>query len=265
MIGDTFSEKKFLITGGVSGIGLATATALHRRGAKLALWDVNAPLLEAAGKALKAFPAWVDVTRHEVAPAMQQVTEELGGLDGVIHCAGILSTGRFEDIDRERHQRIIEVNLGGTLAVAHAALPFLRQSGGSLVLLASVSAFYGPPEYASYAAAKAGVLNFAQSLRIELAGSGVYVGVVTPNLVETPMLTDEVRQGARLMQSKSPLLEISRPDLIAGAILRGIARQQFMIYPTWRTRAIFMLSRYAAWSTHRLMDRTWRNAGGGVK
>ncbi|MDX1992623.1 MAG: SDR family oxidoreductase [bacterium] len=262
---DRFAGKKYLVTGGASGIGLATAQALFKRGAQLALWDVNAPALEEAAGELVAFPAWVDVTRHEVEPAMRQVREEMGGLDGVIHCAGILHTGLFEQIDRERHQRMVEVNLGGTLAVAHAALPFLRESKGSLVMMGSVSGFYGPPEYASYAATKAGVLNFAQAIRIEVESAGVHVGVVTPNLVDTPMLSKEVRENAHLMSSKSPLMETSSADLIAKAILRGLRRRDFMIYPTWRVRVVHWLTRYAAWSAHALMRRTWRNAGGGVQ
>ena len=262
---DFFAGKRFLITGGASGIGLATARLLRKRGARLALWDMNAPALEEAAHSLNAFAAWIDITRHEVQPAMEQVEHELGTIDGVIHCAGILSTGLFESIKNEEHQRTVEVNLGGTLAIAHAALPYLRKTNGSLITLASVSAFYGPPEYASYAATKAGVMNFAQALRVELADSGVHIGVVTPNLVDTPMLTEEVRTNAKLMQSQSPFLETSTPQLIAATILQGIERRDFMIYPGWRVKAVYLMSRYAAWSSHWVMNRTWRKAGGGVK
>lgn len=246
-MGDPFAGKKYLVTGGASGIGLATAVALRRRGARLAIWDVHAPPLEAACKSLKAFPAWVDVTRHALAPAMQQVVDELGGLDGVVHCAGLASAGMFGSHPPQQDAPAVEVYLSGTVAVAHAALPFLRQVDGVLVLLAAVPALDGSSGEASYAAAKAGVLHVAQALRVELSGTGVYVGVVTPNRANPSLPDEERHRSTRPTHGEPPPLEASHPELIAGAILRGIAQRRLMIYPTWQARAIHLLSRCKAW------------------
>lgn len=177
----------FIITGAASGIGLATARLLQSRGAKLALWDQHADALAKVAAELHTCGIPVDVTSiQSVQAAIGQSIEYLGGLSGLIHCAGILDAGLFGEKPIDSHRRVVEVNLFGTLNVAHAALPHLRQTSGSLVMLASASAFYGTPEYAAYSAAKAGVLSFAQSLRVEYPD--VHIGVVCPLFVSSPML-----------------------------------------------------------------------------
>jgi short-subunit dehydrogenase len=255
---DTFANRGFLITGAASGIGLATARVLRQRGARLVLWDQNAERLDDIGRELNAHAAPVDITDTiRIQDAMQRAVEHLGTLDGVVHSAGILRAGLFEEIDLQSHCRVIEVNLTGTVAVAYASLPYLKASRGSLVMLASTAAAYGSPEYASYGAAKAGVLNFAQALRVELESAGVHVGVVSPLFVSSPML-DGYNGQTRLLRSGSPLVEIRSPEQIAEVIVRGIERRQFMIWPGWKPRLIFWASRYLSALGHVIMRRAWR-------
>jgi len=257
-----FRDKGFIVTGGASGIGLATARLLKANGAKLVLWDQNAEALTKAADELgaKAFP--LDISRPEnVETAMRESLSPLGGLHGVVHAAGILRAGTFDQIDIHEQRRMIEVNLIGTLNIAHAVLPHLSQSRGSLVMLASSSAFYGPPEYAAYGASKAGILSIAQSLRIELAGSGVHIGVVSPLFVKTPMI-DGYNGNTRLIRSRSPFFDLRPPEFIAPYILNGIARRQFMIFPGWRTRLLYWMSRYGSAIVHPLTMMTYRQGGG---
>jgi short-subunit dehydrogenase len=257
-----FANQGFIVTGAASGIGKATAQLLHQRGAKLVLWDQDAAHLSQAAGELNAQPAQVDVTRpHEVRSAMSQAVEALGTLNGVVHSAGILRAGVFEQVDIEAHRRMIEVNLFGTLNVVYAALPHLRHARGSLTLLASTAAFYGPPEYTSYGAAKAGVLAFAQALRVELNGSGVHIGVVCPLFVTTPMLTG-YNANTRLRRSHSILFDTQSPEQVAPVILDGITRRRFLIYPGWRPRLLFWLSRYLHILMHPTTVMTYRQGGG---
>lgn len=260
---DHFADKRYIVTGAASGIGLATARLLVQRGARVVLWDRDETGLERAAADLRSESMCIDITQEDqIRAAMQHTITILGGLDGVVHSAGILHTSLFHKIPVERHRAIVDTNLTGTLLVAHAALPHVRAARGSLVLLASVAAFHGPPEYASYAASKAGILAFAQALRVELSGQGVHIGVVTPNIVDTPLLTSENRRGARMMNSQSPLLIVNQPHEIAAAIVSGIERRRFLIYTGWRSRLVYWLSRYAAWTGHIIMTQTWRQAGG---
>ncbi len=125
-----FLGKNFLVTGGGSGIGLATARLLKSAGrAGLQFGMSTRQRWQRSQRSLDALTATVDTTNGEqVVSAMQQVATSMGGLDGVVHCAGILKTGLFEQIPLEAHRRIVEVNLIGTLNVVYAALPFLRES-----------------------------------------------------------------------------------------------------------------------------------------
>lgn len=257
-----FSDKNFIVTGAASGIGLATARLLHHQGARLALWDQSAEALEQVATELSACACPVDVSQPaSVRAAMEASLAFLGSLDGVIHAAGILRAGEFEQIEVDAQRRIIEVNLFGTINVAFAALPALRQSRGSLIMLASASAFYGSPEYAAYGATKAGVLSFAQSLRVELAGTGVHVGIVCPLFVSSPMLKG-YNGDTHMIRSRSPFFEIRPPEAIAPVIMAGIVRRQFMIFPGWRTRLLFMMSRYLSPFMYPLTLMTYRQGGG---
>lgn len=258
----TFAEQGFIVTGAASGIGLATARALKAAGVRLVLWDANGDGLAKVAAELEALAVPVDITQAGVVEAaVQKSVDALGKLNGVVHAAGILRTGTYEQISFDEQRRVVEVNLIGTLAVAYAVLPFLRQTRGSLVMLASSSAFYGPPEYVAYAATKAGVLSVAQSLRVELAGSGVHIGVVSPLFVNTPMLAG-YNGDTRLIRSHSPFFDVRPPEQIAPYILNGIAQRQFMIFPGWRARVLFWMSRYGSALMHRLTLMTYRQGGG---
>lgn len=246
-----FEGKTYLITGGASGIGLATAKRLRERGANLILWDTNGGLLAQVAAPLEATIAVVDVTLEEdVRLALNSVST----LHGAIHAAGVLRSGLFETIDLHTHARIVETNLIGTLMVAHRTLALLQATQGSLVLLSSISGVYGTPEYASYAASKAGVLNFAQALRIEQAKHRLHIGVVMPHSVDTPML-DEANRQARFVQRFGM---VHTADEVAQAIVRGIERRRFLILPGLKPKGIYWLSRYMSFASHRLMSYFWR-------
>lgn len=252
------TAQHFLITGGAAGIGLATARLLRQRGAEVTLWDMDGQALEKAAASLSAHYDVVNVTDADaVAAAMGRITH----LDGVIHCAGIMRTGLFINVPVEQHRQVIDVNLNGTIYVAHAALPLLMRSKGALVLMASVSGYYGTPEYSTYAASKAAVLSFAQALQIEMEGTGVYVGVVAPHFVNTGLYRDHATQTA-LSKGQKLFVELKTPEQIAQSIANGLRQRPFWIRTGWRTSMVFYLTRYAHFAAHRLMGRTYRQAGG---
>jgi short-subunit dehydrogenase len=254
-----FANQGVIVTGGGSGIGLAAARELKARGAHVMLWDRDAAALESAARSLNTACMEIDVTRSaDVQAAMHEAANTLDGLHTVIHAAGILRTGIFDTLDIEAQRQMIEVNVGGTITVAHAALPYLKKTRGSLILLSSVSGFYGAPEFAAYSATKAAVLNFAQALRTELAAAGVHIGVVAPLFVNSPML--QSNQSAALVSSKSPLNHIYTPEQVAQAIIRGLEARRFMIFPGVRPRLIYLLSRYFAFLSHSLMSSSWRRS-----
>lgn len=255
---DTFAGQGYIVTGAASGIGLATAQALKARGARLALWDRDDSALAAAAERLAASACVVDVADNAaVQAALRESAAHLGSVQGVIHAAGILRAGAFEAVSLEAHRQTIEINLIGTLNVAYATLPYLKAGRGSLTLIASTAALAGPPEYAAYGASKAGVLNLAQALRIELASDGVHIGVVCPLFVQTPMLAG-YNGHTSLIRSRSWLFDIWTPEAVAEVILQAIERRRFLIWPGWRPRLIFWLSRYASFLSYPLTMFTYR-------
>lgn len=222
------TNKQFLVTGGASGIGLATARLLQAQGAQVWLWDVNPAGLQAISAEFNGRVAQVDITQPEqIAQALTQIE---GALQGVIHSAGVLATGLLQEIPLARQTAVIQVNLIGTLNIAHAVLPKLAQTKGSLIFLSSTSAFYGPPEYAVYGATKAGVLNMAQALRHEVEKEGIHIGVVVPSYVDTPM--NSAHNPGRKLYNRLGLAHTAED--VAQAIGRGLEKRPFYIWPSWQ-------------------------------
>jgi ribitol-5-phosphate 2-dehydrogenase (NADP+) / D-ribitol-5-phosphate cytidylyltransferase len=111
----------------------------------------------------------------------------LGGLDHVVCTAGVLRVGRATDLSPDELAEVIDVNVAGSLNVARAAYPWLRDSRGSLTLFASSSFTLGRPNYVAYSASKAAVVNLAQGLAEEWVDDGIRVNAVSPERTDTPM------------------------------------------------------------------------------
>jgi 2-C-methyl-D-erythritol 4-phosphate cytidylyltransferase len=123
----------------------------------------------------------------------------LGGLDHVVCTAGVLRVGRVAATSAAELAEVIDVNLTGSLLVARAAYPYLRESRGALTVFASSSFTRGRPDYVAYSASKAAVVNMAQGLAEEWADDGIRVNAVSPERTDTPMrrraFPDESREG----------------------------------------------------------------------
>ncbi len=236
----------FVVTGGSSGIGAATTKLLRERGATVVTIDRAD---DADHRIDVTDPLTVRATFDEVAAAHD-------GIDGVVHSAGILATGAFCDLDVERQLQLVDVNLGGTISVAHAALVHLRKSRGSLVLLGSASGFQGAPEYATYGATKAAIISLVQALRIELEDDDVHVATCNPLFTSTPML-GAPSEGASLVKSMGPA---HTPEQVAAAIVRGIERRSAMIHPNIKVRAMHAAGLWIGAFGHPIMRTTWRRS-----
>jgi NAD(P)-dependent dehydrogenase (short-subunit alcohol dehydrogenase family) len=184
-----FQGRRFYLTGAASGIGLATARLLVQGGAALAMADVNAAGLERAVAEIGGRPFRVDL--HDgsaIDDSVAAAAEALGGLDGVINCAGVRHGARLEQLDPAEWDRIIAVNLTAPFRVCRAALPWLKaQAGASIVNVASgVALLPTAPGASAYAASKGGLVSFSKALATELAPD-IRVNVVCPGVAATPM------------------------------------------------------------------------------
>jgi NAD(P)-dependent dehydrogenase (short-subunit alcohol dehydrogenase family) len=186
-------DKVALITGGSSGIGRAAAVRLASLGVRVALAARTAANLEAVAAEVRArggdaLPVPTDVTDAEqCGKAVAATVERYGRLDVLLCSAGVSLRGPFADCDLAVCERIMRVNFFGTLYATHHALPHIRRSRGSLVAVSSLTGRRGVPSFAVYGASKCAIQGLYDSLRIELAGDGVHVGVLSPGFVDTPL------------------------------------------------------------------------------
>jgi NAD(P)-dependent dehydrogenase (short-subunit alcohol dehydrogenase family) len=182
---------RVLITGGSSGIGLATARRLTEAGARVVLLARGEEGLRSAADAL---PGRAPTIAADVgdAVAMRAAAAEaadlLGGLDAVVADAAAAAYGPFVDMEPDDYLRTIRTALVGVVNTAHASLPHLRDGGGTLVVVGSIAGRVATPWLAPYSAAKHGVRGFARSLETELRALDVPVRValVAPGPVDTP-------------------------------------------------------------------------------
>jgi NAD(P)-dependent dehydrogenase (short-subunit alcohol dehydrogenase family) len=215
--------KVVLITGGAQGIGLGLATALHRRGARLALVDVDGNAVSAAAAGFgsdRALGLVADVTnRDAIARAIDTVADRFGGVDVVVANAGIANTAATtRAMAPEEFERVVEVDLLGVYRTVHAALPQIVARRGQAVLVSSVYAFVNGMLVAPYAVSKAGVEQLGRALRVELANHGASATVAYFGFVDTHM----VRKGF----DEDPLAQRLERELLPAGITRRITPEQ---------------------------------------
>jgi NAD(P)-dependent dehydrogenase (short-subunit alcohol dehydrogenase family) len=195
-------DVRAVVTGGASGLGLATAELLVRSGARVALFDVNAQAGAEAVRALGSASTFyqVDVASEAaVAAAVAAATEAMGGLNLAVNCAGVgwpkRMVGKEGPMPGEFFRKVLEINLLGTLLVCKEAAAAMQRNApnaegerGAIVMTASVAAFDGQIGQVAYSASKGGVVGMTLPMARELAGSGIRVVTIAPGLFYTPMM-----------------------------------------------------------------------------
>lgn len=179
------------VTGGARGIGLATATLLHRRGATVAIGDLDeAEATAAAQQAGLAAAHHLDVTdEHSFAAFLERVEKDLGPIDVLINNAGIIAVGPAVDEADAVTKQLLAVNAYGVmLGTKLAAERMLLRRRGHIINIASTSAVMPVPGIATYSATKHAVLGFTDAIRLENRRSGVHFSAVMPNLTNTEMV-----------------------------------------------------------------------------
>ncbi|MDX3614358.1 SDR family oxidoreductase [Streptomyces europaeiscabiei] len=258
-----------IVTGGSSGIGLATARLLAARGAKLSLIARGAERLDTAAKEVSAAatdaPAAerrtpvgaqgtpVAAQRTSVAARAADVAdqaaltraiaeleaEQAQPCDILITSAGLARPGHFLDLPDDVFRQMIEVDYFGTLHAVRAVAPGMVERGhGSVVAVSSAAGLLGIFGYSAYGPAKFAVRGLMESVRAELTPRGVHVGVVFPPDVDTPQLAEENRWKPRETRAVGGTIKPLTAEKVAAAIVKGIDRRRFTICPDAGTRAL---------------------------
>jgi NAD(P)-dependent dehydrogenase (short-subunit alcohol dehydrogenase family) len=214
--------RRILITGAGSGIGRVTAELFAAEGATLALLDRNFATVSATAASTGGEAIEADVTNDEaVRRAVAAAGAAMGGIDGVVNSAGIVSFAPFEETDARTWRQVMDINLTGPYLVCHAALPWLRRAAqATIVNLSSGSALLPRPTGSAYAASKGGLSMFTKSLAMELAPR-IRANAVCPGAVETPMVLEVGHSAAVLetLRNSYALKRIATPLEVARAIL----------------------------------------------
>lgn len=226
-------NKRVLITGGSSGIGLALAHALTARGARVVITGRRQSVLDDALRGLDSATgvcADVGTTEGRIA-TLDKAVAALGGLDILINNAGGVRAGRLESTAEADIEQMVNVDLLAPILLTRAAIPALRASGDAMVVnVTSGIALVGAPFYTTYAAVKAGLAHFGESLRRELKGEGIHVLTAYPGGTDTPMMQSN-RAGPELGFSREPA------SAVAEAIVQGIETDAFEVIRGGETRA----------------------------
>lgn len=224
-----------VITGGGSGIGLATAAQMLRSGARVELWGRDLDRLNSAASELNA-PGRVSVASVDVgnAVAVQQAAEDamhrLGAVDILVNNAGITpGICPMAEVSLEAWRENMAVNLDAVFFTCRAFVPaMVSRRWGRVINVSSMAAKEGNPFQTAYSAAKAGVIAFTKSLAKEIGTTDVTVNAVAPTLFQTPLLDWARRENPRAMQvalEKIPMQRIGRPEE-AAALITWVASDQ---------------------------------------
>jgi NAD(P)-dependent dehydrogenase (short-subunit alcohol dehydrogenase family) len=213
------------ITGGARGIGRATAKALARKGARVAIGDLDADLAGATAEELgpEAIALELDVTKREsFADFLAQVEERLGPLDVIVNNAGIMPVGPFIEESDETAVRQIDINLHGVIYGMKLAIPgMMRRGSGHIVNMASQAGKAGIPGGATYSATKHAVVGLSEAVRAELRDTGVELSCVMPGVVNTEL-------GSGLVQTRG--VKFVDPEDVADSIVAALERPKFDVF-----------------------------------
>jgi len=244
------SQRRVLITGAGSGLGLALAQRYARSGARVACVDLVPERVEAARTGLPGqghIGLIADVGDDDSMQALfDQIQKEWGGVDVLINNAGIASGGPMIETTMEEWRKLIEVDLFSVVRGCRLFLPGMLAAGkGQILSTASFAGLASAPGIMTYGVAKAGVVALSEQLRAEVFDKGILVGVICPsffrtNLIDTAVGSDKTRKMALRLMDTSP----DTVDSVADNVFAAAERGQFMIIPTKREPMRWRLKRW---------------------
>jgi len=249
-----WENKLVLVTGGSSGIGLATACALAARGSNVWLAARRPDALESAlakvrASAVRAVQQFGMVSADlsdpaQAFPAIEKVIQQAGVPDALINSAGAAHPGYVQDLAPEIFRWMMDANYFSTVYATKALLPgMIVRRSGHIINISSAAGFLGVFGYTAYAATKFAIRGFSEVLRAEMKRYNIRVSVVYPSDTQTPQLDYENQFKPPETKAISGNVSALKPDQVAQAIVRQAARGQFSIFTSFDMRMFYMLNK----------------------
>lgn len=262
--------RVILVTGGASGIGLATCRAFGLAGARIAMMDMDADGLERE-------TAWFeennidilalagDVTRQpDCEKAVAETLERFGRIDILFNNAGITQRGLFEKTRTPVFEKVMAVNFFGSLYMTKAALDALIRDRGTIIVNESIAGVAPLLGRTGYAASKHALHGLFTSLRCELRPRGVHVMIVCPGFIRTRLQTRALGWDGKVARHEQTKIGSEQtPDFVAQQILEGVRKRKPMLVLTFFGKLGYLISRMSPGLYERLMTRRFRSELGG--
>lgn len=218
---DFFAGKRFVVTGGASGIGLSIVRHLAQFRARVAAIDKNPTTLAALREEFtdgEVHPYLADITDEAaVQRVVADIAKAFDGLDGLVNCAGLPCDRTLRNTSAEMFRKVLDVNVVGGFLMTRTAADHMK-AGSAIVNFGSINGIRGTEGRIAYSAAKAGVINMTRAMAVELALDGIRVNCIAPGPIETPGLTHPPELRANFLRH-IPMHRYGQPSEIATAVL----------------------------------------------
>ncbi len=260
-------DKVALVTGSTAGLGRELAFQLGLEGAKVILNGRDPDKLDRVAREIQARGFETAILRGDVSSPeecskiIDRCIEKFGRLDILISNAGLGSGGSFEETSPETFRKVFEVNTLGTIYITRFALPYIRESHGSIVFISSIAGLRGLPYSSLYCGTKMALTAIAQSLRIELSGSGVHVGIAYVGFLKNGPEKRVVGPGGELQPTgQRETFRLQPMDEAAKSIIRLIRKRKAKIVMSAMGRIFYLGVRFAPWLIRLILLNTKKKA-----
>jgi 3-dehydrosphinganine reductase len=262
---DHFNNKRALVTGGSSGIGLAVAKELAAHGCNVTILSRNLDLLTSAVSEIRSKAKNVDqkieyisadITDFEGLTAiLNEYTRENGCPDIVVNSAGVAHPGTFTNLKPEIFDWMMQVNYFGTVHVLKTFVPQMQKArSGKIVNISSIAGFIGVYGYTAYGASKFAVAGFSDALRSELKPYGIRVSVVFPPDTQTPQLDYEKEFKPFITKQVAGSSKLMTSEAVAKEIIKGIEHNKYLILPGFESKLFYFLHHFVGRAIYPVMD-----------